>query len=86
VDSDGVLKRLNKKYQNLKDRWVRTKEKLIENRLRSGLNYKPWPKDTTVKDAYSVKVDDGFRAHLKHEGAGLWTAYIIGTHKELGYG
>ena len=86
VDSDEVLKRLNKKYQNLRDRWARTKEKLIENRLRGGLNFKPWTKDTTVKEAYSVKVDDGFRAHLKHEGAGLWTAYIIGTHKELGHG
>lgn len=86
VDGDEVLKRLSKKYQNLRDRWEKTKAKLVENCWARGLNFKPWPKDTSVKEAYSVRVDDGFRAHLKHEGKGLWTAYILGTHKELGHG
>ena len=86
VDSDEVLEQLSKEYQNFKERWASTKEKLIENRLLRRLNCKPWPRDTTVKEAYSVKVDDSFRAHLKHEGGGVWTAYIIGTHKELEHG
>ncbi len=85
-DGDEVVKRLAKKYQNLKSRWEKTKEKLIENRLSLGLNFKPWPADKSVKNAYSVRVTDGFRAHLKPDGGGHWTAYILGTHKELGHG
>ncbi len=86
ADGDEVLKRLTKKYQNLKERWEKTKEKLIENRLSHGLNFKPWPLDKSVKNAYSVRVDDGFRAHLKPEGGGHWVAYDLGPHKELGHG
>lgn len=85
-DGEEVVKRLSKRYASLKDRWERTKEKLIQNRLSHGLNFKPWPKDKSVQDAYSVRVDDGFRAHLKPEGGGHWTAYILGPHKELGHG
>lgn len=85
TDGEKVVKRLSKNV-TLKNRWESTKEKLIENRLRAGLNFKPWPKDKSVQDAYSVRIDDGFRAHLKQEGEGYWTAYILGSHKELGHG
>lgn len=84
ADGTEVIKRLSSRFANLRDRWEKTKEKLLENRLRHGLNFKPWPKDG--RDCYSVKVDEGNRAHLRHEGTGQWTAYIVGPHKELGHG
>ena len=56
----------------------------VENRLLHGLNFKPWPKDGP--DRYSIRIDDNFRAHLKHLGAGKWIAYVLGPHKKLGHG
>jgi hypothetical protein len=83
-ESSEVLKRLSGKYRNLTSKWDGTKAKLLTERTLRGLNFKPWPKDG--RDTYSVKVDDGFRAHLRHEGQGRWIAYILGSHKELGHG
>lgn len=85
VDGDNIVKRLRKKrFRNLIPLWERTKEKIIQNQYAHGLNLKPWLKDGD--GAYSVKVDDANRAHLRHEGQGRWNAYIIGSHKELGHG
>ena len=79
-----MQKRLSGKYRNLGSKWNGTKSKLLVDRTLRGLNFKPWPKDG--KGAYSVKIDDGFRAHLRHQGQGNWLAYILGSHKELGHG
>lgn len=83
-DEEEVAKRLESRYASLREAWQRTKTKLLENRLLRGLNFKPWPKDGP--NAYSVRVNDNMRAHLRHRGAGAWSAYIIGPHKELGHG
>lgn len=83
-DGHEVIKRLKSRYAHLGNAWHRTKQKLLEAPQLHGLNLKPWPKDGP--NSYSVKVDEGNRAHLKHEGSGRWTAYIIGSHKELGHG
>jgi hypothetical protein len=83
-DADDVEKLLAGKLPHLREKWLRTKEKLLENRLLRGLNFKPWPMDGPA--AYSVRVDDNFRAHLKHQGGGVWIAYIIGPHTKLGHG
>jgi hypothetical protein len=82
-DSKEVQKRLSRKYKNFKVKWGNTKSKLIKDRTLYGLNFKPWPPDG--KNAYSVKIDTGFRAHLRHEGDGNWLAYILGSHTELGH-
>ncbi|OAJ62761.1 hypothetical protein A6V36_20535 [Paraburkholderia ginsengiterrae] len=79
-----VTKRLKSKFAHLEKAWRKTKQKLLEAPQLHGLNLKPWPKDGP--DSYSVKVDESNRAHLRHEGNGRWTAYIIGTHKELEHG
>jgi hypothetical protein len=84
IDGDEVAKRLSSRLAHMKGQWERTKQKLIESRLLRGLNFKPWPNDG--RDCYSVRVDDNFRAHLRHEGGGRWIAYILGPHKELGHG
>lgn len=65
-------------------KWEDTKRKLLENRTLRGLNFKKWPKEG--RDVYSVRVDDNFRAHLRHQGNGSWLAFLIGTHKEMGHG
>ena len=83
-DGENVIKILKGRFAHLQSRWEHTKSKLLENRLLHGLNFKPWPKDGPR--SYSVRVDDNFRAHLRHEGAGQWVAYILGPHKKLGHG
>lgn len=83
-DGDDVVKLLQGRFVHLQSKWKQTKTKLLENRLLHGLNFKPWPKDGP--DRFSVRVDDNFRAHLHHLGAGKWLAYVLGPHKKLGHG
>lgn len=83
-DGDEVVKVLSTRYAQLRGQWETTKRKLLENRLLRGLNFKPWSKDGPGR--YSVRVDENFRAHLKHEGNGHWTAYKFGPHTRLGHG
>ena len=83
-DGDDVVKLLQGRFSHLQAKWRQTKTKLLENRLLHGLNFKPWPKDGPER--YSVRVDDNFRAHLQHFGAGQWLAYVLGPHKKLGHG
>lgn len=84
IEGEKLAKLLKSKYANLTQKWDETKSKLLENRMLRGLNFKKWPKEG--KDAYSVRVDDNFRAHLKHQGNGAWLAYVIGPHKKMGHG
>lgn len=83
-DGKNVVKLLRGRLAHLEHKWVQTKTKLLENRLLPGLNLKPWPEDGP--DRYSVRVDDNFRAHLHHTGAGQWLAYVVGPHKKLRHG
>ncbi len=84
TEENRVKKLLSGKYRNLAKRWKNTKSKLREDRTRHSLNLKPWPNDG--KNAYSVRINDGFRAHLRHQGSGSWVAYNIGPHEALGHG
>lgn len=84
IDNGIVIKRLKGKYRHLVSKWEKTKQKLIAARTLMGLNFKPWQKDGDR--CYSVRIDKGYRAHLKHEGNGHWTTYILGSHQEMGHG
>ncbi len=84
VDGEAVQKSLEGRHSGLKEPWEETKRKLRTNRHLRGLDFKPWRLDG--RGAYSVRVDDKFRAHLRHQQAGHWTAYAIGGHKEMGHG
>jgi hypothetical protein len=83
-DGDEVAKLLQGQLRHLRNRWERTKAKLMQNRLLHGLNFKPWPKDGPER--YSVRVSDNVRAHLHYLGSGQWSAYALGPHKKLGHG
>jgi hypothetical protein len=83
-EGEEVIKVLEGRLAHLRTQWDSTKAKLLENRLLRGLNFKPWPKDGPSR--YSVRVDDNFRAHLLHLGAGRWIAYVLGPHTKLGHG
>ena len=83
-DGQGVVKLLQGRFAHIQTKWTHTKTKLLKNRLLNGLDFKPWPKDGPER--YSVRVDDNFRAHLQHLGAGKWLAYVLGPHKKLGHG
>ena len=83
VDDEAVIKFFRKsKDQQLAVKWQLTKGRLISDRYGNGLNFKPWKPEPP---AWSVKVDDGFRAHLKPEGQGVWRAYKIGPHTAMGH-
>lgn len=84
VDGEVVSKVLGGRYSQLRAPWEETKLKLRTNRHLPGLDFKPWPQGG--RGAYSVRVDHKFRAHLRHESQGHWTAYAIGGHKEMGHG
>ncbi len=84
VDGEPVLKALSGRHSALREPWEETKRKLKANRHLRGLDFKPWRKEG--HGAYSVRVDRGSRAHLRHEAEGKWTAYAIGGHKEMGHG
>lgn len=84
VDGDKVVKALAKKLRNIRQPWESTKTKLRINKDIPGLNFKPWKPHGPR--CYSVKVDEGNRAHLENLGSGKWLAYEIGGHKELGHG
>jgi len=87
TDSEKVIKKLAKKYRDYSDRWISTKQKLIDKPSLIGLNFKPWTSDPAVPDAWSVRVNDGMRAHLRRiSGDGEWETYAFGSHKELGHG
>jgi len=84
-EDDKLTKQLaGKRLRHFRKPWDETKRKLTENKDRWGLDFKPWPQDG--KGAWSVKVDDGNRAHLRNRGNGNWLAYAIGGHKEMGHG
>lgn len=84
ADDDKVSKVLARALRSLQQPWENTKNKLRSNKDLPGLNFKPWKKDGPR--CYSVKVDDGNRAHLRNLGDGKWLAYEIGGHKDLGHG
>ncbi len=81
IDGEPVINKLGGRYSQLKGPWEDTKRKLCANRHLRGLDFKPWRQDG--RGAYSVRVDEKFRAHLRHEHDGHWTAYAIGEHKEM---
>lgn len=84
AEETSLKELLARKYSHLKQKWVETKRKLLENRMLSGLDFKKWPKEG--KDVYSVRVDGSFRAHLRNQGQGSWLAYDIGPHGKMGHG
>ncbi len=84
AEDPELVKSLERRFQSMRVAWERTKAKLLENRLLRGLNFKPWPPEG--KDAYSVRVNDSFRAHLRNIGEGRWLAYKFGPHPSMGHG
>lgn len=83
-DAAHVVKLLAGRFASYRADWENTKQKLMTDSRAIGLNLKPWPKDG--KNCCSVRVDQNFRAHIKHLGSGLWEAYSIGPHTSLGHG
>lgn len=83
-ESETLSKLLSKKLRHLRGDWEKTKSKLMADKTLPGLDFKQWKPDG--KNSWSVRVSDGNRAHLSHEGDGNWLAYALGGHKELGHG
>ena len=84
TDGTPVVKYL-KDNSALRSKWQKTKQKLCLNPTTKGLNFKPWDQS---KDEWSVRVDKGYRAHIRQTLAAgaVWEAIKIGTHKEMGHG
>ena len=82
-DGKRVIDVLTSKYQNMRERWEATKQKLTADPGHPGLRFKIWDKNT---GHWSVRVGDNFRAHLKQLSNGIWQAEEIGPHKAMGHG
>ncbi|ACY19682.1 hypothetical protein Gbro_0347 [Gordonia bronchialis DSM 43247] len=76
---------LRKLDGTVRSSWAKRKALLERTTAFKSLDFKQW--DKRGKDWYSVRVVDGFRAHLRYEGASTeWWAEEIGDHKSLGHG
>jgi hypothetical protein len=83
-EEQGFQTQLARLDLQVRKAWVRVKARLREH-ITSGCDFKRWPKDGP--DAWSTRVNDKFRAHLRQDrAAGRWIAYAIGGHKEMGHG
>jgi hypothetical protein len=84
IEAVHVTKYLKKKPE-LRAKLKTTTKKLCNNPATPGLNFKPW--DATHRE-WSVKLDDGNRAHLlQHDPANaIWQVIDVGTHKQTGHG
>ena len=83
-EADEFKKKLKKLALPNQRAWERTKQKLC-NAITTGADFKQW--DRGGNDLYSVRINDGFRAHLRRrEETGDWLAVAIGSHKEMGHG
>lgn len=83
VDGAHVAKRL-RKIGSLRSKWEATKRKLLQAPALPGLNFKPW--NPSIIE-WSVKVDDGYRAHVRQIDPpnAVWETTGIGTHTEMGH-
>lgn len=81
VDTPQVNKKLDKPGSPLKDKWEKTKKKLIICPSLGGLDFKQWPK---IPHAWSVRLDQGNRGHLvpKVNSTGIWETVFVGSHDE----
>jgi len=84
VESQSFTSRLARMNQKIQMGWQRTKARLQQH-ITPGADFKKWPRGGP--DVYSVRVNDGVRAHLRGSPSkNTWTAIDIGTHKEMGHG
>lgn len=82
-DCQQVIDLLTTKYQNIRERWEATKQKLSADSGLPSLNFKSWDK---AAGYWSVRINDNFRAHLKQLSNGIWQTEEIGPHKAMGHG
>ena len=84
IDTSQVLKKLGRPGSPLKDKWEKTKRKLIACPSLGGLDFKLWPK---IPQAWSVRLDRGNRGNLvlKDAALGIWESVCVGTHDECGH-
>ena len=85
TETEKFTKLLSSNYPSLKERWLHTKTKLIQNSALPGLDFKRWDKTT---GHWSVRINDNFRVHLRPipKSAGAWEAELFGSHKDMGHG
>ena len=78
-------KALRRLHPELQAAWLRLKDRLSVC-IPHGCDFKKWKPD----GAWSVRLPDGFRAHLRQPLKGPpndpWLALEIGSHKKLGHG
>jgi hypothetical protein len=81
-ETEDFLRKLAQLATPIQNAWSRTKTKLHESITR-GADFKKWPK--CGENVWSVRVNDGYRAHLERDSNGVWRALAIGNHKEMGH-
>lgn len=80
-ESPRFKKQLKDLHPYIAKAWLDLKDSLREG-IQRGANFKKWE-----DDLWSVRVNKGFRAHLRWCGRGMpWVAEAIGDHKSMGHG
>ena len=87
VESSKFQKKLRLATEMVRNSWSRAKRNLRESTMLKSLDFKRWGPRTQTVDTYSVRLIDGFRAHLGYEkSTKRWTAEDFGPHKKMGHG
>jgi hypothetical protein len=81
-ETESFKVQLNRLGPNYQGKWHKTKKKLAQSTRIPGLDFKPW--SLRGKGWFSVRVDDGVRAHLRNQGDNhRWYAEEIGRHDAM---
>jgi hypothetical protein len=83
TEGEQFQSQLRKLDPTLQRAWTRTKDRL-HHAITPGADFKKWPPGG--HDCYSVRINDGYRAHLRRRGHDDWLAVAIGSHSQMGHG
>jgi hypothetical protein len=83
TETPKFQKALGKLDPGIRKLWPKRKALLAQSTSLSSLDFKQWKPGGP--DAYSMRIDGNYRAHLHHDRDERWSAVGIGSHKDMGH-
>lgn len=82
TETPAFTRKLDKLDKRIVRLWQKRKNLLAQTTAQQSHDLKKWPK--SGDNWYSVRVDNKYRAHLRHDpAASMWFAESIGTHTQM---
>jgi hypothetical protein len=73
--------------RELRSAWDRVKARLRSTTRASGMDFKQWSREEPGATVYSVRLNKGYRAHLRYDKTRRsWSAIAVGDHAAMGHG